>query len=74
MADDLLILNTTFAVRPNEGANSTLTLGGGALSPLSYFANVDQWEIVELSSTKIRVRGLNVAGDLAWYHQFIPAE
>lgn len=73
-ADDLLVLNTTFAVRPNEGARSTLALGGGALSPLSYFANVPQWEIVELTSTKLRVRGLNADGGLAWYHQFIPAE
>ena len=73
-ADDLLKLATSFTVIPNEGARSTLILGGGVLSPLSYFANVPQWDIVELTDNVLRVRGLNAAGDLAWYHQFVPED
>ncbi|MEL7006141.1 MAG: glycoside hydrolase family 16 protein, partial [Bacteroidota bacterium] len=73
-ADDLLLLQTSFTVRSNEGGNETLILGGGVLSPLSYFANVPEWEIIELTADRLRVRGVNAAGDLAWYHQFVPED
>ena len=73
-ADDLLTLETAVNIIPVDGGNSTLSLGGGALSPLSYFANVAQWEITEISDNIFRVRGINVPGDLAWYHSFIPED
>ncbi|MEM7549390.1 MAG: glycoside hydrolase family 16 protein [Bacteroidota bacterium] len=87
-ADDLLQLETSAVafLDLNNDNSPSLILGGGSFSPLSYFANVPQWEIDITSLTEdgiLSVRGLNQAardgaspddGGLAWYHQFIPED
>ncbi len=70
--DDDLVLNTSWAVRPVDGGKDLLTFGGGIFTPMSYFANVPEYNIVELTPNKLRVQGFTADGILAWYFQFIP--
>ena len=70
--DDQLELTSTWAVRPIEGANDLLTFGGGKLTPMSYYAAIAEYNIVELTPNKLRVQGFTPGGILAWYFQFVP--
>lgn len=71
-ADDLLVLNTSWAVRPVDGGNAILSFGGGMLTPMSYYMAATEYEVLELTPDKLRVRGFTSDGILAWYFQFIP--
>lgn len=70
--DDLLILSTIWSVRPVEEDRDLLTFGGGVLTPMSYYAALSEYQILELTPNKLRVRGFTSDGNLAWYFQFIP--
>ncbi|MEM9390062.1 MAG: hypothetical protein AAGA02_06285 [Bacteroidota bacterium] len=70
--DDLLILSTIWTVRAVEGGRDLLIFGGGVLTPMSYYAAISEYEILELTPNKLRVRGFVPDETLAWYFQFIP--
>ncbi|MEM6525995.1 MAG: hypothetical protein AAF693_19515, partial [Bacteroidota bacterium] len=72
--DDLLILSTTWTVRPVEDSRDLLIFGGGILTPMSYYVAISEYEIFELTPDRLRVRGFTPDGILAWYFQFIPEE
>jgi len=71
-ADDLLVLDTSWAVRPVEDGNDLLSLGGGMLTPMSYYMAASEYEVLELTPNKLRIRGFTPDGVLAWYFQFVP--
>ncbi|MEM7109371.1 MAG: hypothetical protein AAF519_14190, partial [Bacteroidota bacterium] len=53
--DDLLILSTTWTVRPVEGSRDLLIFGGGILTPMSYYVAISEYEIFELTPDRLRV-------------------
>ncbi len=70
--DDRLNLTSSWAVRPVDGERDILAFGGGVSTPMSYYVNVPEFRIMELTPDKLRVRGLTDDGVLAWYFQFVP--
>ena len=71
----LLPTESIFTILTDEGTGiQTLELFG---SFLSYFANIPNFEIVELSESRLSVRGIQSppgGGELAWYFTFIPED
>ncbi len=70
VTDNLLPTSTSFLVLTDSETDvQTITLGG---SFMSYYSDIRDWEILELSENKLSVRGLQNNGELAWYFSFIP--
>ncbi len=67
---NLLPTSTGFLVVTDANTGvQTITLGG---SFMSYYSNIADWEILELTNDLLSVRGLQKDGALAWYFSFVP--
>lgn len=67
---DLLPTSTSFVILTDaETGVQTITLGG---SFMSYYSDIQDWEILELTDDRLSVRGLQNNGELAWYFSFVP--
>jgi len=70
--DDQLVLSSSWAVRPVEGELDLLVFGGAVATPMSYYSDVPEYQVMELTPNKLRVMGFTSNRELVWFHQFIP--
>ncbi|WP_109434713.1 MULTISPECIES: glycoside hydrolase family 16 protein [Aquimarina] len=72
---DQIATNSSFVIFENDEGKRVMTVEN---STLSYWSGVEEYEIIELSSDKLTVRGIQDVpadfggGQLAWYHTFVP--
>ncbi len=72
---DQIETNTSFVIFDNDEGKQMLSIENGMLS---YWSGATEYEVVELTSDKLTVRGIQDVpadfggGQLAWYHTFIP--
>lgn len=72
--EDQIALDTEFVIITNEDDKLMLTVNN---STMSYWSGAMEYEIIELTDTKLVVRGIQDPFDppgnqLAWYHTFVP--
>lgn len=75
-ASDVLTLNTNFTVRTSEvDGEEVNTIILNPLTPMSYYVNASEFQILELTEDVLSVRTIQTTpdgGELAWYFTFVP--